>query len=57
MAAVRKRESFRPRASIDSAVFGMGGMQNFGRLVAVGGARGGGVVEGLQEEDDEEDVF
>lgn len=51
MATARKRESFRPRASIDSAVFGMGGLQNMGKLVVVGG-----VGERLQEED-EDDVF
>ncbi|KAG9025159.1 hypothetical protein FRB95_010487 [Tulasnella sp. JGI-2019a] len=50
IAAVKKRESFRPRPSMDAGVFGMGGMPNFGRLVS-----GVGIVGQLQEED--EDVF
>ncbi|KAG8880514.1 hypothetical protein FRB98_005042 [Tulasnella sp. 332] len=49
IAAVKKRESFRPRPSMDSAVFGMGGMQNFGRLIS-------GTATALREED-ERDVF
>ncbi|KAG8986502.1 hypothetical protein FRB90_003970, partial [Tulasnella sp. 427] len=32
VAAAKRRESFRPRPSMDDGVFGMGGMKNFGRI-------------------------
>lgn len=52
MAATRKRESFRPRKSVDSAVFGMGGMMNYGK--AVGGAGGVRLVEDMVKEEDDD---
>ncbi|KAG8934977.1 hypothetical protein FRC02_008833 [Tulasnella sp. 418] len=39
MVAVKKRESFRPRPSTDGGVFGMGGLKNYGRLIAAPGGR------------------
>lgn len=43
IAAIRKRESFRPRPSLDA--FGMGGMPNLGRAAA-----GGRTVADVKEE-------
>ncbi|KAG8945513.1 hypothetical protein FRC04_000716 [Tulasnella sp. 424] len=52
MAAAKRRESFRPRPSMDDGVFGMGGMKNFGRLVGVPGGGAGMRLVDLDEDDD-----
>ncbi|KAG8935183.1 hypothetical protein FRC01_007416 [Tulasnella sp. 417] len=53
MAAAKRRESFRPRPSMDDGVFGMGGMKNFGRLVGMPSGGAGIRLIDLDENDDD----